>query len=351
MWAWVLHGVNDIRYEDIDVPVCEDEEVLVRVCAAGICGSDIPRVYDTGAHKMPLVIGHEFAGIVESVGKGVSGDWTGMHVGVFPLIPCRKCVPCKNRQYEMCRNYDYIGSRRDGAFAEYVAVPERNLISLPDSLSFESAAMLEPMAVAVHAMRKGTDNLKRSRDCSIVVCGLGTIGLLLVMFLQDAGYKNLSVIGNKEFQRREAALLGLADNRYIDSHDEQLLSKLRNMGGMDIYFECVGKNECLSYGIEGAAPGGTVVLIGNPYTDMKLPRDIYWKILRNQMSLCGTWNSTFTHDDEDDWHYVISRVCGGNVRPTELITHRLQLDKLAEGLSLMKNKNEDYCKVMILRYN
>ena len=154
MKAWKLSDIGDFEYTDVDIPGIGDNEVLVKVRAAGICGSDIPRVYKDGAHNMPLTIGHEFAGEVADTGKGVPKDWNGKRVGIFPLIPCKECIACKQRKYEMCRNYSYLGSRRDGGFAEYVSVPEWNLIELPDLVDFEVAAMLEPMAVATHAMRR-----------------------------------------------------------------------------------------------------------------------------------------------------------------------------------------------------
>ena len=154
MKAWVLHRINDIRLETVEMPAPQSGEVLVAVKAVGICGSDIPRIYRTGAHRHPLIPGHEFSGVVEVLGKDADSAWLGKRVGVFPLIPCRACGPCMRGQYEMCRNYDYLGSRRDGGFAEYAAVPADNLIELPDNISFEEAAMLEPMAVAVHAMRR-----------------------------------------------------------------------------------------------------------------------------------------------------------------------------------------------------
>ena len=134
MKAWVLNKVGEIKFEEVDRPVPKEGEVLLRVRAAGICGSDIPRVYQTGAHRMPLIPGHEFSGAVEEVGLGVDPKWGGKAVGVFPLIPCRKCEPCKAGHFELCRSYDYVGSRRDGAFAEFVTVPAANLLELPDVL-------------------------------------------------------------------------------------------------------------------------------------------------------------------------------------------------------------------------
>ena len=209
MKAWVLHDIGKITLDEVSVPQPAAGEVLLKVHAAGICGSDIPRIYDTGAHSMPLIPGHEFAGEVVGVGAEVKDAWIGKRVGVFPLIPCRECRPCSERRYEMCRSYSYLGSRRDGGFAEYVVVPEWNLIELADNVAYEEAAMSEPMAVAVHAIRR----VQPETSDTVVVCGLGTIGELIVMFLIDMGIKNILVVGNKDFQRQSVLKMGIcADN-------------------------------------------------------------------------------------------------------------------------------------------
>ena len=195
MKAWILHGIGDIRLEETVRPKPAEREVLLAVRAVGICGSDIPRIYRTGAYSHPLIPGHEFAGEVVEVGKGVEPSWVGQRVGVFPLIPCGSCGPCQRKLYEMCRCYSYLGSRRNGGFAEYTAVPVQNLLRLPRQASYEEAAMLEPMAVAVHAMRRAGISMSDT----VAVCGLGTIGLLLVMFLREAGISNILAIGNKNF--------------------------------------------------------------------------------------------------------------------------------------------------------
>ena len=358
MKAWVLHGADDIRFEDMEMPLLEAGEARVQVKAAGICGSDIPRIYETGAHRMPLVPGHEFSGVVAAVGKDANPYWMGKCVGVYPLIPCGNCKPCVSGHPEMCRDYDYVGSRRDGAFAEYVNVPVGNLVELPEGVSFEEAAMLEPMAVAVHAMERGVgaagDALAASADARIVVCGLGTIGLLLTMFLTDRGFRNIYVIGNKDFQRDEVTGSGIPNDNYCDSRTEDVPGWMREtVGGADVYFECVGRNECLSYGIDGTVPGGRVVLVGNPYSDMSLTRDIYWKILRNQLEVTGTWNSTFLQRSSDspvtdDWGYVIKRLAESRITPGSLITHRFDLADLDKGFALMRDKKEPCCKVMMV---
>lgn len=347
MKAYVLHGPNDIRYEEMDVPTLAEGEVLVEVKAAGVCGSDIPRIYQTGAHKHPLIPGHEFAGIVSGIGDGVAEEWIGKRVGIFPLIPCGECGPCQNRQYEMCRNYDYVGSRRDGAYAEYVVVPENNLIELPDNVSYEAAAMLEPMAVAVHAIRR----VAIKTEDTVVICGVGTVGTLLLMFLMDSGVKNILVIGNKESQKQNVLRLGVPEECYCDSKTVDVFEWVMNRtdaNGVDVFFECVGRNETVTQVVDLTAPAGQVCLVGNPHSDMTLDKQVYWKILRNQIRLTGTWNSSFTGDMDDDWHYVLERMALGAVAPEQLISHRFSIEEIEKGFHIMRDKTEDYVKIMMV---
>ena len=346
MKAWVLHGVNDLRFEDVKVPDIGVDEILLSVKAAGICGSDIPRIFYTGTYSYPLIPGHEFAGQVAEIGSGVDKKWQGQRVGVFPLIPCHVCPPCRAGAYEMCRKYSYLGSRRDGGFADYVAVPEKNLIALPEGVSFEEAAMLEPMSVAVHAMRK----IRPVFGERIAICGLGTIGLFLLMFLLEAGHKNIYAIGNKEFQRQMAKRLGLPAEVFCDSRKqdaEAWLAERTGGAGADVFFECVGRNETVAQAVKMTAPGGRVMLVGNPASDMTLPKETYWKILRNQLTVLGTWNSSFTHNVDDDWHYVLERLGDGKVSPAAFITQRISLEERDRGLAVMKDKKEEYGKVMV----
>lgn len=398
MKAWVLHGIGNFRFEEVEMPQIAEDEVLIAVRAAGICGSDIPRIYRTGAHVHPLVLGHEFSGIVAEVGAGADSAWKGRRVGVFPLIPCGDCVPCRRRQYEMCRSYGYLGSRRDGGFSEYAAVPVRNLIRLPDTVSFEEAAMLEPMAVAVHAMRRvmppaarpavaiaggigaaatadgvGTTDIGSAAATAesiraevsaesgfgeadtVAVYGLGTIGLLLLMFLLDAdlsagqAFPRILAIGNKESQRRMCAMLGLPEDCYCDSRVQDagawIMERTKGLGA-DVSFECVGKNETFARAVDCAAPGGRICLVGNPYSEMLLGKEVYWKILRNQLTVAGTWNSSFTHGAEDDWNYVLDRLSGKRIVPGKLISHRYPLEELGQGFHIMRDKRSDYVKIM-----
>lgn len=403
MKAYVLRDIGRFGIEEVEQPVPGPEEVIVQVKAAGICGSDISRIYYHGTYSYPLIPGHEYSGIVVkagsaaakgayaqaescNAGEGMHEDqntsWIGKRVGIFPLIPCRKCLPCRQKRYEMCRNYSYLGSRRDGGFAEYVSVPVWNLIELPEEVTFEQAAMMEPMAVAVHAMRKvlqvtgkqQTENKKWNADLRISICGLGTIGLFLLMFLKEAGYDDILVIGNKNIQKEKALALGISEGQFYDSRDGEAdvwLEQCAREKVIDVFFECVGVNETVNLAVNHTAPGGRVMLIGNPASDMILDRQTYWKILRNQLTLFGTWNSSYykasgdgvsdyrnpaeilSYDDcgdnvqEDDWQYVLNRLAMGKVHPEQMITHRYDFDGLIRGFELMRGKTEEYLKIML----
>ena len=230
-----------------------------------------------------------------------------------------------------------------------VSVPVQNLLSLPENVTYAQAAMLEPMAVAVHAVRRLSLS-SPSRLDSVVICGLGTIGMLVLMFLLEAGVKNVLVLGNKEFQEKTVADLGLSKENYCDIRTRDaaawIAGRTENMGPQ-VFFECVGKKETVHLGVSCTQPGGEIVLVGNPYSDMELEKNIYWKILRNQLRIYGTWNSSFTHSSDDDWHYVLERLEKGRIAPEKLITHRFSAEELEKGLQIMKDKTEDYCKMIM----
>jgi len=341
MKAWVLHDINQFTLDDIDKPTPAEGEVLVKVKSVGICGSDIPRVYVTGAHNMPQSIGHEFAGDVVELGTGTDSRWEGKRVGVFPLVSCGECPMCKKKKFEMCRHYTYIGTRRDGAFAEYVAVPEKNLIELSDDVSYEEGAMLEPASIAAHAFRK----TPMEKEEKVVIYGMGTIGFLLLMLLKEAGYHNIYAIGNKKEQGELAAKLGLEPERFINIKEDE---EARAIGedGADVVFECVGKNVCYEKSLELAAPGARICLIGNPFTDMNLDLEVYWRILRNQLTISGSWSSTFTKDGDDDWNYVLTRLKSRRISFEDLVTHRYALEDIVKGFEIMRDKTEAHVKIM-----
>ncbi|MCR4656315.1 MAG: galactitol-1-phosphate 5-dehydrogenase [Lachnospiraceae bacterium] len=377
MKAWVLKEAGKLIFEEVSEPVIRENEVLVKVKNCGICGSDIPRAYRDGAHIMPLIIGHEFSGEVVSAESDALSH--GKRVGIFPLIPCMHCVPCLEGKYEMCRSYSYLGSRRDGGFAEYAAVPEWNLIELPDGVSFEQAAMLEPMAVAAHAVRR----LGLSGNEKVAVYGQGTIGLFILMLLMAQGLRDVYVFGNHDIQKDRAVKLGLKEDSFCDirREDAKAFALGKTAGkGFEASFEAVGSSGTYSQAVEFSAPGGQICLLGNPASDMVLERNIYWKVLRNQLRIFGTWNSSFkggscsslTKNGEnygqscqaesdphlvksirqeadtkkDDWEYVLELIRDKKIKPEIVISHRYPLKELEKGFLIMRDKTGDYIKIM-----
>lgn len=328
MKAYVLHKVNDLRYEEIVQPSCPEGWAIVKVKAAGICSSDIPRVFTKGTYHFPTIPGHEFSGIVESVGSERDSNLIGNHVGVFPLIPCRECSQCSEHRYEMCEHYDYIGSRRDGAFAEFVAVPVWNLISLKENIPFTSAAMLEPLSVALHAIRQGGF----VEGGKVGIIGTGMIGIAAGLWAKMLKADEVTIIGRSEGKRDLVERCGLIYSVEADDYDFVL--------------EAVGTPESISKAISITQPGGNLVFMGNPSGDIMLNQDTYWRILRKQLRIFGTWNSSYDGNDRSDWTEAVDAISKGLLNVQPLISHCFRQDKLFEGLELMHNKKEPYCKVM-----
>lgn len=195
MKASVLYGINDLKFVgNYPVPTIKQNEVLVRVSHAGICGSDVARVFKTGTYHFPTVIGHEFSGIVKETGSPALNEWIGKRVGIFPLKPCFSCDNCNSGHYEMCDNYDYLGSRCDGGFEEYVAVPVWNLIELPEMVSLEQAAMLEPISVGIHTLNQ----VSCIKDKVIAIIGPGFIGNILGRVAKIKGASKVIMVGRTQ---------------------------------------------------------------------------------------------------------------------------------------------------------
>lgn len=335
MKAYNLHGVNDLRYEEVSMPECPKDWAIVEVKATGICSSDIPRVFTKGTYHFPTIPGHEFSGIVKSVADEKFKKLVGRHVGIFPLIPCRKCQSCKDKHYEMCTNYDYIGSRRDGAFAEYVAAPVWNLVELPDSIPFEEAAMMEPFAVALHAMKIGGV----AKGMTVGIIGTGMIGIAAGQWAKRFGASKVSVIGRSEDKRKMIENCGL---EYLVRTD--VIEKEE----YDFVLEAVGSPNAIEMAISSTRRGGRLVLMGNPSGDINISQSVYWKILRKQLNICGTWNSSYDGKNPSDWTEVVIALSNKEIEASSLITHRYNQNNLIEGLDLMKKHVEPYCKVMTI---
>jgi L-iditol 2-dehydrogenase len=346
MQALVLHAVNDLRLEQIARPQPQPGEALVRVAFCGICGSDIPRVFVKGTYHFPTVCGHEFAGTVEACGAGVNDYKPGDRVVVFPLLWCGKCAACERGDFVQCSDYDYYGSRRDGAFAQYLAAPTRNLVRVPDGVSLEAASMTEPAAVALHALRRTGGSLVGE---TVAVFGAGPIGLITAQWARAMGAAQVVLFDVIPQKLAMAATLGFTlafDSRKVDPVAQvEALSEGR---GAEVCIEAAVVPITMNQAIAAARVGGRVVLLGNPSADVTLPAKLISQVMRREIDLRGTWNSSFSAaGNNDDWRAVLHGAARGAVDLDSLVTHRVPLADAADALRMMRDRSQFFAKVLI----
>ncbi len=238
MRAVQLFAPGDLRCVEIDRPEIENEnEAIVKVKACGVCGSDLMRVMVKGAYRHPITIGHEFSGTVEATGSSQSVLKVGDRVTVMPLVPCGKCDYCRIGQHVLCNDYSYYGSRIDGAMAEYIRVNEDNVMRLPLNVDFESGAMTDPVAVALHAVRKA--KLEPGQIAGIY--GLGAIGLIATQWLRYSGCSAIYAVDIFDEKLELAERLGA--DVCINAKKEnppEMIKKISGNRGLDAVIELAG---------------------------------------------------------------------------------------------------------------
>lgn len=340
MKACVLHGIGDLRYEEVPDPVPQAGEVLLKIKASGICGSDIGRVFEKGTYRFPTIPGHEFAGEVTAAGEGVSLSLIGKRAAVFPMLPCMNCPACSVGEYAQCSNYDYYGSRRDGGFAEYLAVKANNLVFLPPELPCEEAAMCEPAAVAIHALSQSGVGFGET----VAVFGAGTIGIMLGKIAKAWGAAKVILCDIDARKLDFAKSLGFT--QLVNSAETgapEAIAGMTGGRGADVCVEGTGVSAALENCMKSAAVFGRVVLMGNPAKDMHLSQKAYWEILRRQLTLKGTWNSSF-NGMKNDWAKAVEAM--PRLGLGALITHRFGLSQCSEAFGLMRDPEAFKVKVM-----
>ena len=343
MMACNLHGIGDLRYEQVPIPRREPDEVLVKVRASGICGSDIPRVFDKGTYHFPTIPGHEFAGeIVDAPAE--DQQLIGKKAAVFPLLPCGKCEACQIGEYPQCSDYDYYGSRRDGGFAEYIAVKKWNLVFVPDAVPFESAAMCEPCAVSIHALSQAGIGL----GDTVTIFGAGTIGLLAAQIAAGWGTGQVVLVDVDSTKLDFARELGFTHTVNSKTTDPSEYVKGITRGkGADVVLEAAGVSATLEVCLKTAKTFGKVVLMGNPAKNMDIPQKAYWEILRKQLTLRGTWNSSY-NDSHNDWRLAIQCMDKGILRLEKLITHRFSFADCNRAFDIARKREEFAVKIMFV---
>jgi len=287
MKALLLSKNKHLEMTDLPVPRAEPGEVLVRVAACGICGSDV-HGYDgsSGRRIPPIVMGHEAAGRIAAIGSGVTGFTEGDRVTFDSTVYCGTCGYCRRGEVNLCDNRQVMGVscadyRRAGAFAEFVAVPSRIVYRLPDNLSFEEAAMLEAVSVAIHAVSLAP----LSAGSTALVVGAGMIGLLIVQVLRAAGCSRILVTDIDSSRLKLAQDVGAHTVLSATLDVARQVGELTRGAGVDAAIEAVGQGDSVKASIESVRKGGTVVLVGNIAPEVMVPLQ---KIVTRQIRLQGS---------------------------------------------------------------
>ncbi|QEG33099.1 galactitol-1-phosphate 5-dehydrogenase [Bythopirellula goksoeyrii] len=341
MKALLLTEPGKLEISELADPVAGADEVLVRVAACGICGSDI-HGFDgsTGRRIPPLVMGHEAAGTISAVGSAVSDFREGDRVTFDSTISCGKCAYCQQGKINLCDDRQVLGVscgeyRRHGAFAEMVAVPARILYRLPDDLVMEHAALLEAVSVAVHAVRRS----ELVRGETAVVVGTGMIGLLVVQVLKHYGCSQVYAV-DQDQRRLELALALGADETILASEDDLVdrLIEAHDGQGLDHAFEVVGITATVQTAVQAVRRGGTVTLVGNLAPEVALPLQA---VVTRELTLRGTCASSGEYPE------CLELIVSGAVQVAPLISATANLDEGPEWFERLFNGEPGLMKVVL----
>lgn len=345
MKAGVVHAKNDIRFEDIETPKAEPGKVLIKVKYTGICGSDIPRVNGDACHYYPNVLGHEFSGVVEEIGEGVTTLKKGDRVAGVPLVPCMKCEDCQKGNYSLCKHYSFIGSREYGSFAEYVAVPEKNAVKFDSEVSFEQGALFEPATVALHGLRRC--DYKGGKNVAIL--GGGTIGLFTAQWAKIFGAKSVTVFDVVDERLELAKRLGV--DYGVNSGKEGFMDQVKEITdgkGFDYIYETAGNTITMKMAFKLAANKAEVCFIGTPTKELSFSVDEWEAINRKEFKLTGSWMSYSAPFPGDEWVLTAHYFGTGQLKYDDsFIFKKLPLSQIDQAFEMFKTPGLVKGKILI----
>jgi 2-desacetyl-2-hydroxyethyl bacteriochlorophyllide A dehydrogenase len=342
MKALVLEEYNRLVYKDVPDPVIADNEVLVRVKACGICGSDVHGLDgSTGRRIPPLIMGHEASGVIAGTGRAVNGWKTGDRVTfdstVYPLHDWYTL----EGHYNLSDNREVLGVspgtyKRNGAFAEYIAVPQHILYRIPDNVSFKQAAMTEPVAVALHAVN--LSGIKTGEKCFIAGCG--TIGIFVIKLLKLSGAAEIIASDINSDRLIEAGKAG-ADHLFLTTETD-LIKKVKDLTGgrgADISFDAVGKSPTINISIEALRKGGRAILVGNlsPVVDFPLQ-----KVVAGELTIFGSCAI------RGEYSTVMDLLATGKINVDDQISAIVPLSEGADWFDRLYRKEEELNKIILV---
>ena len=334
----VMTSPGSIEFRDIPVPQPGAGEVLIRMKRIGVCGSDI-HVYH-GKHALtpyPVVQGHEVSGIIEKVGASVRGLKTGDAVTIQPQVTCGECYPCKHGDYHICDSLKVMGFQTTGAGSEYFAVDASKVLKLPARMDLEHGAMIEPAAVAVHALGRAGD----IKGKKVLVLGAGPIGNLVVQAARGLGAAKVMITDLSEFRLGKARECGI--DLCVNIGKVDLAAAVKEQFGeakADLILECVGSPATITQAIAVARKGTDIIVVGvfgdKPVVDMGTVQD-------RELRLIGTLMYR-----EPDWKKAIDLVESGKIRLAPLITDHFEFADYKKAYEYIDGNRERAMKVMIV---
>jgi 2-desacetyl-2-hydroxyethyl bacteriochlorophyllide A dehydrogenase len=333
----VITSPGKIEFQQKTLPVLGDEDVLIRVHAAAICGSDLHLF--KGLHpsaSLPVAVGHEAAGEIIDVGKAVTKLSLGDRVTIEPVIACGKCAYCLRGDYHLCANVSFQYRQGQGAFGHYFIVHQNRAFRLPDNISYEEGALVEPLSVAMHAVKKSGLRLGQNS----AVFGAGAIGILVSMLARQASGVGSIISDIHPYRLSKALELGarMAVNSREQDAVEVILDATEGLG-VDKSFEAVGLEATLIQSLQVLKRGGNATLLGIfEQADNRLPVNLF---VQREISLSGSQGYSWDFQDS------LKMLADGAFDLKPLITHRLPLKSLAKGFEILLNPRNESIKVVI----
>lgn len=331
-----LVGKKDIRIEEIDIPKPGSNEVLVKVGACGICGSDIPRYYLGRVHFFPIVLGHEVSGVVQECGCEVSKVSRGDHVVIVPLMPCGICDNCKTGNYSLCSNYKFIGSSVNGGFSEYMVVPEANVYKVSKEIPHSDAIFFETATVALHAV----DLLGDVEKKEVAVVGTGTVGLLCAQWLRN--YNASVTVFGRSLSNEKVTKLNLSYSS-LQETCESFDSKF------DFVIDAVGSSSSINSSIAILSRKGILSLVGTPNENVVFTSKDWTLINRKEITIKGSWMGYSSPYPGSEWSRVSNAMVENQLRLGEVLLYeqKFPLEKINEAFALYDKGSKVRGRVLI----
>lgn len=340
MKALVLDSKESFTVKEIEKPPITEGQVLVKVSYVGVCGSDLARYFDGKVHSYPIVLGHEFSGVVEQVGDQVRSLKKGDRVAIAPLVPCEKCENCDRGKPALCEQYSFVGSRQQGAMAEYVAVNEKNILVLPDEVSSEEAALIEPLTVAIH----GIERIQFNAGANVVVFGAGTIGVMTLLALKARGAGNVTVIDINDEKLQMAQELGASYT--INSLQVNLNEYFTTHPKPEVVIETAGVSQTQVQSVEIVEKLGKVVYIGTATKDVVFPPKVFERILRGEIEITGSWMSYSAPFPGFEWKAALQYIKEGVIDVKPLINEVYRLEDKETPFVKMRDPENNSIKFL-----